>query len=135
MILAVLLIICVAAYVYSLSSTHVVVPWVKPAQTDSLFFEKNGKIYLKNESLGSTDELEDADAATFVVPDASVAVTALALTYAKDKNHVYYRTVIDGTAWPIKYADPATFELITGSSDYDAQDKNHKYFLSWIACE
>lgn len=69
------------------------------------------------------------------MPDASIVGTRLAYSYAKDKNNVYYRTRIDGSVSVVQNADPGTFVVIQGQADYDAQDKNHKFFAAGIVCE
>ena len=109
------------------------VPWVAPVATDSIYLERDGRIYVNDPDVKV--ELSEADVATFVVPDSSIAGAGLAYSYAKDKNNVYYRTRIDGSVSHVRNADPATFIVISGQTDYDAQDINHKFFAAGIICE
>ena len=64
--------------------------------------------------------VDGADLMSFVV---------LGKDYAKDAHMVYYSSAseYEGVYAPIRSADPATFTVIDGHYEYDAQDKNQKY--------
>jgi len=55
--------------------------------------------------------------------------------YAKDKYNVYSFDGpggnVAGTSVALIGADPATFQLVSGASSYDATDGRHKYNHGW----
>jgi hypothetical protein len=70
--------------------------------------------------------IDGADPATF---------TVLNTYYAKDKYNVYSFDGpggnVAGTSVAPIGADPATFQLVSGASSYDATDGRHKYNHGW----
>jgi hypothetical protein len=92
------------------------------------FYEENGKIYIKD-SLGDQDVVS-GDPESFEV--AEYPAGTFDYRYAKDKVNVYYISPIDGTPHVLNGADPATFNIVIYESSFDAQDKNHTYFLGQI---
>jgi len=69
-----------------------------------------------------------ADASTFEqVPNSFSSDSGRG--YYRDKNRVYKYVPehMFASAIPVIGADPATFKIVTGNNEYDAEDKNHKY--------
>ncbi|MBC7836509.1 DKNYY domain-containing protein [Acetobacteraceae bacterium] len=110
------------------------VPWIPLSQTNSIFFEKERKVYVLVEQTWE-EEIVNADPLTFVVPDENIGGRRLAYMYAKDKNNVYYRSIISGEVRVIPEADLISFQAVAGQDDFTAQDKNHRYLADWIICE
>lgn len=87
----------------------------------------------KNHVYLDADTVHDADANSFMLVSAYADLNSYNSSYAKDKNHVY---MIGGdptvTISIIPGADPATFQIVSSQSTYDAEDKNHKYLQGQI---
>ena len=114
--------------------------WTPPSSTNQIYSIRDGKVFVQ--SGGNPLEVSGADAVTFMVTFASnnhnvknTDFASLIYRYAKDKNTVYYRSLVDGDLIPVNDIDVLTFVVVDRGDAYDSQDKNHKYFASGIACE
>ena len=104
-------------------------------------------VFLLDKDMNSTDYAKDKNRVyntylgTFIKKADAESFVALNYWYGKDKNAVYSMTqsgAYDSGRFPIKGADPATFEVVAdpaycrGDCMFDAQDKNHQYLRGAI---
>lgn len=91
------------------------VQFVSSLNGDS-FLKTANQVFFINEIELKLEQITGADPATFEI---------LGHRYTKDKTNVYYEN--NQQFVPINNADPASFELVLDSAQYDAQDKSHRY--------
>ncbi len=104
-------------------------------------------VFLLDKDMNPTDYAKDKDhvydtyLGTVIKKADAESFVALNYWYGKDKQAVYSMTqsdTYDSGHFPIKGADPATFEVLAdpaycrGDCMFDAQDKNHRYLRGAI---
>ncbi|HEV8666957.1 MAG TPA: DKNYY domain-containing protein, partial [Candidatus Paceibacterota bacterium] len=103
-----------------------------PYSKDSRYVFYDG-IILSSDGLGK-NPLTGIDSSTF---EPLIDTNGEISLYAKDSKQVYFNAWDHGDGAPnpfqvIQNADPLTFQVVSGQSIYDAQDKNHKYLQGQI---